>query len=101
MPQLAVWDNFRMPRRIMGSSRALGLADRIAGHAVAGDFHRLDETVGVELHLVDADDAVVAAAIVERPPVIDDVPLAGRGRAQHRVVTRAGRDGGILLEDLP
>src|SRR4029453_8035558 len=55
---------------------------------------------GVEAHFVDADDAVIAIRLTERAAVVDDVPLARTGRAEHRMMPRAGRDTRILRQDV-
>jgi hypothetical protein len=44
-------------------------------HPFKGNGDRLDQTLFIELHALDASDAVVGLAITERTAVIDDKPL--------------------------
>src|SRR5580698_5355628 len=56
--------------------------------------------IGGEFEAVDTHYAVIRVGLAEGPAVVDDIPVVGGGNMKHRVVTGAGGDGGILLEDL-
>src|ERR1041385_6975717 len=80
-------------------STALG-PHRIGRDASRRDLHGLDAALIVESQLVDAHDAMVPIRLAQRPAVVDDVPSSAR-RLKHRVMSGAGRDSRVLLEDLP
>jgi hypothetical protein len=44
-------------------------------HPFKGNLHGFDETILVEVHLIDADDTVVSVLGTQRMPVVDDEPL--------------------------
>ena len=70
-----------------GVSRDSRPPKRIGRDPLPRDPHRLDQAIRVEMQLVDADDAMVAIGVAERPAMVDDVPLARRRR-------RAAQSGG-------
>ena len=57
-------------------------------------------TFGVELHFVDADDAMVGIGFTQRAAMIDDVIVVGAGDLEDRMMARAGGYGHVLLKDL-
>jgi 4-amino-4-deoxy-L-arabinose transferase-like glycosyltransferase len=65
------------------------------------DGDRLNEPVIVKRHAIDADHAVIAVGLAERPTVVDDVPVVGTWAAHDTVMAGPGGDVGILLEDCP
>src|SRR5947208_11025288 len=63
------------------------------------DLYGLNKSLLIKFHFVDADHSVVAIGFAERTPMIDDVVLLLAGQLDNGMVTCAGGDGGILLQD--
>lgn len=63
------------------------------------DLHRLDEALLIEFHPVNARDAMISISFPEWTPMIDDVINILARQLNHRVMTGAGGDCGILLQN--
>jgi len=71
----------------------------LCSDAFEGDLDRFDEAVFIEVHAVDAGDAMVTIRFTEWTAVIDDVVEILAGDMDDGVVARAGGNFGILLQD--
>ena len=56
--------------------------DSLRRNTLDGDFHRLDETLCIELHPVDAGCPVIRMPLGQRAPVINNIPLLRPRRVQ-------------------
>jgi BRCT domain type II-containing protein len=82
------------------TKRRRSLHQHVALDAGLREHYRLELAARIEVHLVDADHAMIPIVIAERAPVVDDVPSLGARRMQHGVVAGTRCHPWILLEDL-
>lgn len=68
-------------------------------HPLEGHFDLSDCTVFVKCHTVDTGDPVITPFVGNGPPVIYDIPIIGPGRIDDGMVTGAGSDFFIGLQD--
>ncbi len=64
------------------------------------DNHRLDCAVGIELHPVDANFAMVAISGIERTAVINDVIIIGSRQVHNGMMAGTSGDFRVLLQYL-
>src|ERR1700755_3632819 len=69
-------------------------------HAFFCDLYRFDRAVCIEKHVVDTNDAMIGVGLAKGAPVIDDIIVIGAGDMYHGMMSCAGGNGHILLEDL-
>src|SRR4029079_17022277 len=68
-----------------GASRPPNRREGISHHSLLCNRDGPDHPVFIESQFIDAHDAMIAVGLAQRPPVIHDVPLAGR-RLKHGMV---------------
>ena len=83
-----------------GNSTALRLVGPDRCNTLESDFHRLDVTLVVEFHAIDADHPMVSIGFTERSTVIDDIILVLAWQLNDGMMPGPGGHGRVLLEDL-